>query len=79
MTMGDFFKIVDNLKEMGFTKRQINKFPIYIGDDNELNGIHCAEAGQLIEVSDPEDAYFVNMINKDPNNFEITDKAVLIV
>ena len=78
LTVGDILELVNELKASGMNLREIKRLPVYLGDDDELNGIHCAWYRQLIDVSNEEDADCVEMINENRNNFEITDKAILI-
>ena len=78
LTIGDIYRLVNELKSQGMTLREIKKLPIYIGDDDELNGIHCAWYNNFIDTKNPDCANFVKMINEDSNNIEITDKAILI-
>lgn len=81
LTVGD---VVDMAKvlinERGMTLADVRALPIYIGDDNELNGIHCAGECQIIDADDKEDKCFVDMINEDLWNFKLTgtDSAILI-
>ena len=78
LTMGDVLELVKELKEQGMTLREIKKKPIYIGDDDELNGIHCGWYRQMIDPANEEDADLIEMINEDSHNFEVTGKSILI-
>ena len=78
LTVGDVLELVNELKSSGMNLRDIKKLPVYIGDDEELNGIHCAEYRQLVDVENEDDAGYVELINENSDNFEITDKAILI-
>ena len=78
LTIGDIYRLVDELKAQGMTLREIKKLPIYIGDDDELNGIHCAWYNNFLDVTNPGCKNFINMINNDSHNIEIADKAILI-
>ena len=78
LTVGDILELVNELKASGMKLREIKRLPVYLGDDDELNGIHCAWYRQLVDTSNTEDAGYVEMINENGNNFEITDKAILI-
>ena len=81
LTVGDVIDLAKVLlKEKGMNLVQIKELPIYIGNDNELNGIHCAGECRILDADDEEDACFVEMINEDRNNFELTgrDSAILI-
>ena len=79
LTLGNILQLVKALKDQeGMTPAEIQALPVYIGDDDELNGIHCAWDRGIIDVDNPEDAYVVEMINEDRNNHKITGKAILI-
>ena len=51
---------------------------VYIGDDDELNGIHCGWYAQVVNPNDANDADFVELINERRGNYEINGKAILI-
>jgi hypothetical protein len=66
------------LKKQGMTMEEIKALPIYLGNDDELNGIHCGRYTNVVDPSNPEDADLVAMINEDRCNIEIQGKAILI-
>lgn len=76
--MGTIFAAVKQLQDQGMSVKEIAELPIYIGDDDELNGIHCAWYAQLIDPNNEDDVDFVEMINERGGNYEITGKAILI-
>ena len=78
LTIGDIYRLVDELKAQGMTLREIKKLPIYIGNDDELNGIHCAWYNNFLDTKNPDCKNLISMINDDSSNIEITDKAILI-
>lgn len=79
LTFGDLLRLAKALKDQeGMTLAEIHELPIYIGDDDELNGIHCAWDRGIVDVNNPDDAYVVEMINENRGNHKITDKAILI-
>ncbi len=78
LTLGDILKFVGVLKKSGMNTTEIAALPIYLGNDDELNGIHCGWYTNLVDVNNEEDADLVQMINEDGHNFEIKDKALLI-
>ena len=59
---------------------EIKALPIYLGDDDELNGIHTGWALDFIDSNNTteDDEWMVGMINEDSNNIELNGKAVLI-
>lgn len=80
LTLGDILKYVNTLQKKGMALKEIGELPIYIGDDDELNGIHCAWYVEDIDANsdDQNMKYVVEMINEDRGNYEITGKAILI-
>lgn len=80
LTLGQILDYVQTLHQSGMTLHDIQKLPIYIGDDDELNGIHCGWCVEVIDANDDDEdmQYVVEMINEDGGNYEITGKAILI-
>lgn len=78
LKMGDIFAFCAELRAQGMTMEEIKALPIYLGNDDELNGIHTAWYTNLVDPSNPEDADFVELINEDRCNIEIEGKAMLI-
>ena len=78
LTLGVILQLVSNLKKEGMTIKEITELPVYIGNDDELNGIHTAWYVQPIDSNKEDDADFVELINEDRCNFEIKGKAILI-
>lgn len=57
------------------------KLPVYIGNDDELNGIHCAWCTDCVDANntDNEDNMgLVEMINGRMCNIKLEGKAILI-
>ena len=78
LTMDNILVFCDRLRKQGMTMEEIRALPIYLGNDDELNGIHCGRFTDLVDVDDEEDADLVEMINEDRCNIKIEGKAVLI-
>lgn len=78
LTMGDVLNLVGALQKEGMSTKEIVSLPVYIGDDDELNGIHCAWYAQPVDPNNKDDADLVELINENTNNFEIKGKAILI-
>lgn len=76
----DFTNMIIRLKQSGMSLEEINELPIYIGDDDELNGIHCAWYCQEIDSNDTDEdtQYLVEMINNYGSNNELKGKGILI-
>lgn len=80
LTLGQILDYVKKLQDEGMTLKEIKELPVYIGDDDELNGIHCGWYVEVIDAdNDDEDIqYLIEMINEDRGNNEIIGKAILI-
>lgn len=78
LTMGTILQVVSNLQKEGMTIKEISELPVYIGNDDELNGIHTAWYVQPIDPNNEEDADFVELINEDRCNIAIEGKSILI-
>lgn len=78
LTMGAILQLASKLKKEGMTTKEIAALPIYIGNDDELNGIHTAWYGQLIDSDAEKDADFTELINDDMHNYMFKGKAILI-
>lgn len=78
LTLGQIIEVVHNLMKDGMTMGDICALPVYIGNDDELNGIHCGWYADCIDKNSPEHADFVELINEDRCNIEIKGKAILI-
>jgi hypothetical protein len=78
LTVGDILKCVAQLQSSGMSTRAIASLPIYLGRDDELNGIHTGWYVSLIDPDEEEDADFVELINEDRCNIKLEGKAILI-
>ena len=81
LTFGNILAFVNELKKQGMSMTEICALPIYIGNDDELNGIHCAWFTNLVDSNNTEDednVYTVEMINERRCNIKLDGKAILI-
>ena len=78
LTLGVILQLASELKKEGMTTKEITELPIYIGNDDELNGIHTAWYVQPIDPDKEDDADFIELINEDHHNIEIKGKSILI-
>jgi hypothetical protein len=82
LTLGSILGRVSDLVKGGMTMKEICELPVYIGDDDELNGIHCAWYTNLVNADNTEDednAYTVELINERDGNYKLEKgKAILI-
>lgn len=82
LKLGDILDFVKELKKDGMTDKEIKSLPIYLGDDDELNGVHCGWYTNLLDAEDTEDednVYTIELINENRCNIKLeTGKAILI-
>lgn len=77
LTLKDIYEVANKLLKKG---EDLSQYPIYIGDDDELNGIHCGWYTNILDVNDKEESNqdLINMINEDYHCTELTNKGILI-
>ena len=80
LTIGDILTLVKQLKDSKMSWDEIRSLPIYLGDDDELNGIHCGWALDFVDSHNTtrDDGWMVEMINENSNNIKLDGKAVVI-
>ena len=81
LTIGDILAMIKRLKDKGMSLKEIGALPIYLGDDDELNGIHCGWALDVVDADNDEEdnMYLVEMINENRCNIKLENgKAILI-
>lgn len=79
LTMKQLKELRKELKKQGMTEKEIDNLPIYIGDDDELNGIHTGWFAQLVvQGKDKDDDMFVELIKENTQNIPFKSKAILI-
>lgn len=77
LTMGQILGLLEHLKTQGMTDEEIKALPVYIGDDEELNGIHTAYYCEHI-ADDELNSEYIELINADCCNIKLSGKAILI-
>ncbi len=78
LTMENILAFCAELRKQGMTMEEIKALPIYLGNDDELNGIHCGWFTNLVDIDNEEDEDLVELINEDRHNIELKSKAILI-
>ena len=74
----DLLTFAQELNKQGMSYKEILELPIYLGNDDELNGIHCGWYTNLVDANNPNDEDWVELINEDRCNIELKGKAVVI-
>lgn len=69
---------IRNDQEMSY--EEFRELPIYLGRDDELNGIHTGWCVDIVDTAlqNENDIYLVEMINGDRTNMPLDGKAILI-
>lgn len=78
LTVGDILRFIKQMQSDGMTIKEIAALPVYLGRDDELNGIHTGWYTNLIDPDNEDDADFVELINEDRCNVELKGKSLLI-
>lgn len=78
LKLGTILVLATELQKQGVSTEEIMNMPVYIGRDDELNGIHTGWYAQVIDPNNEDDSGFIELINEDHCNVEIKGKAVLI-
>ena len=80
LTINDILLLCGRLRANGMTMEEIKALPIYLGDDDELNGIHCGWALDFVDSNNTteDDEWMVEMINERRGNIKLDGKAVVI-
>ena len=80
LTINDILALCGHLRAKGMTMEEIKALPIYLGNDDELNGIHTGWALDFIDSNNPteDDEFMIDMINEDYGNVKLNGKAVVI-
>ena len=81
LTIGDILDFINQLKKAGMPLSQIKKLPVYLGRDDELNGIHTGWCinyiSRAIKNNEGVD-YMIELIEEDRCNVPLKNHAVVI-
>ena len=80
LIINDILALCAKLRAKGMTMDEIKALPIYLGDDDELNGIHTGWALDFVDSNNTtdDDEWLVEMINENRCNIKLEGKAILI-
>ena len=80
LTINDILALCARLRRKGMTMEEIKALPIYLGNDDELNGIHTGWALDFVDSNNTteDDEWMVEMINERRGNIKLDGKAVVI-
>lgn len=77
LTLENIYNVCKQLKLKGY---DLSKLKVYLGNDDELNGIHNGWYCELVEnKGEEEDNLIIDLINENGgNNIEKNEKFILI-
>ena len=80
LTINDILALCARLRQKGMIMEEIKALPIYLGNDDELNGIHTGWALDFVDSNNTteDDEWMVEMINERSGNIKLDGKAVVI-
>lgn len=81
LTVRDLIYMLEEIrKDQEMTRQEFLDLTIYLGRDDELNGIHTGWCVDILDtaLTNPNDKYLIEMINEDRTNVPIKGKAILI-
>lgn len=79
LTVKDILDLANHLHQSGISAKEVMAMPIYIGDDDELNGIHTAWCVGIFDPECEDDSDIMYLINESyGRNVEVKGKSILI-
>ena len=64
MSLGEIIDMIEELRKT-HSEKEIRDMIVYIGDDEELNGIHPGYYAELLDENDENDQYILDEIQND--------------
>ena len=78
LTLGTILQLAKDLQKEGVDLRELINMPVYIGNNDELNGIHCAWYAEMINPEDEGYKPIIELIDEDCCNIKVQGKSILI-
>lgn len=75
LTLKDIYLFAQKLIEKG---EDLSKYPVYLGDDDELNGIHNGWYIDTLDAQSEDGRSFIELIEEDRGTTNLKDKGILI-
>ena len=75
LTMKEIYEVAQELLKKG---EDLNKYPVYLGNDDELNGIHNGWYINILDKNDADCEDFIELIEEDYCTTNLTNKGILI-
>lgn len=81
LTVKEVLDTVDFLIRSGMPQEDVENVPIYLGDDDELNGIHCGWYASVLDADDPsgDSNYEIELINSCSENFPLDSGVAILI
>ena len=76
----DISVLIHKLKNSGMSLEEISELPIYLGNDDELNGIHNGWCVDFVDKNNKDEntQYLVSMIEENYATSDLKDKGILL-
>lgn len=81
LTLGDILDLAVKIKKAtGLTGAEIRELPVYVTDDDEMNGVHTGWGYAYLDRqnADEDTQYIIDLIDENRCNVKMKDRAVLI-
>lgn len=75
LTMKTIYEVATELLKKG---EKLENYPIYLGNDDELNGIHNGWYINILDKNDTDCEDFIELIEEDHCTTDLKDKGILI-
>ena len=77
LTLKDIYNVATELLKKG---EDISQYPVYLGNDDELNGIHCGWYTNLLDVNDMDEnnQCIIDIISEERHCIPLKNKGILI-
>ena len=75
LTLNEIYNVAKELIKNG---ENLSDYPVYLGNDDELNGIHNGWYINLLNVKDEDSEDLIELINNDYCTTNLKDKGILI-
>ena len=75
LTLQEIYNVAKELVKKG---EDLSKYPIYLGNDDELNGIHNGWYVNILDANDEDCTDFIELIEEDRCTTDLKTKGILI-
>ena len=75
LTLYEIYNVAKALIENG---EDLKNYPVYLGNDDELNGIHNGWYINILDVNDDDNEGLIELIEEDCCTTKLKDKGILI-